>query len=121
MKKTLVVLWMLIVLVACGDRPYIPGSIKPIVDCAMGAQTLALVQHWYDENSSISSIVSDAIQKGLQIGGCAYAKYTQDQLSPKPGNAAPSPERAHELKHAFEEYRDKHANSASFKIDGAEL
>lgn len=111
---------MLIVVTACGGT-HTPGSIKPIIECVMDAQTLALLQHWYDDHSSLGDIVSDAIQKGLQIGGCAYAKYTQDALSPKPGNAAPSPERAKELNDAFEAYRTQHANNSSFKIDGQEL
>lgn len=103
--------------VGCGAvRPYAPPVTYPIVDCGAEAGIDALIVSWFTRRPSWSTIKDEAIDAGVEVGGCAFAKYLDKYLAPAPGTAAPPPEEAVAAKDAFEQYRNKYALNASFRF-----
>lgn len=123
-RPTLVLLVLQVALGGFGckvTRPYLPPVTHPIVDCAAASLADALVVSWFTRRPSWSQIRNEAIDAGIEIGGCAFAAYLQRYLAPAPGNAAPPPEDAIAAKDAFEQYRNVHALNATFRFRDGDL
>lgn len=90
----LVVMLGLATLTQAACHPNVPQVISIIEDC-IGQERPAivdLIKKWTDAKPSWGEIESEALAKGVHVGGCAVHEFVNTFLTPAPGNHAPSPE-----------------------------
>jgi hypothetical protein len=105
-------------------KPYAPpGPLRPIVDCvnADRGKVVSLVDTLWPFGGPIDwhVVEQQAIDSGLQIGGCALAEFVQTYLTPKPGNALPVD--SADARDTLEHFRATKAGNAVFKTAAGEL
>ncbi len=126
-RPVALVLLVAMLLGACGSRPYLPPVTHPIIDCAQAQRRpiidAAVAELWPagGQAPDIERIKQAAIARGVELGGCIFSAFVQRYLAPAPGTAVPPPECAIAVKDAFEQYRNSHANNATFRHPGGDL
>jgi hypothetical protein len=68
-----------------------------------------------------AKIETTAINDGLTVGGCAFARVVNDWIKKKSLGEAGAAEQIHVAKSTFEDYRAKYANSSTFRTSQGDL